>query len=183
MADLSSQQIDRRLEAERLPVGWPWQFLLFSGFLFLIAIVAYFGLSVGYTAFLRNDIDSIKKQMDDLGLRVNAEEQAEFINFYSQLNNLHTLFQSHVALEKIFVLIQEKAVAKTAIASLQIDVPSRTVTIDATADSFATLASQITSYQQADILESVDLENSRLAGGSVQFTVSLVFKPEAFLTQ
>lgn len=179
----TSPEIDRRLEAERLPVGWPWQFLLFSLFLFLASVLVYFGLSSGYTAFLNSEIRKIDGQLGALGQRVTEEEQAKFINFYSQLNNLHTLLQSHTGLGKVFDFLEKNSVAKVSISSADFSVSDRTVTVNAAADSFAILAAQISAYEKSPLVESVSLENVRSSGTSAQFTATLVLKPELFLAQ
>jgi len=175
--------IDRRLEAERLPTGWPWQFLLFSLFLFLASVLIYFGLSGGYAAFLKNEIKKTDSRMEELGLRVTVEEQTEFINFYSQLKNLRSLLQSHAGISRIFDFLEKNSVAKVSISSVDFSVADRSVTIDASADSFAVLAAQISSYEKSDLVERVSLDNSRSSGALAQFTATLVLKPELFLAQ
>jgi len=55
---------------EVLPSGAPRKFLTFSFFLFLLVALTYFGLSVGYKAYLNRDIDKLEGALNDLRFEV-----------------------------------------------------------------------------------------------------------------
>src|SRR3989344_5147872 len=85
-----------KIGPEKLTVGWPWRFFLFSILMIITFLVVYFGLTLGYRPFLESLIEEQNIEINQLGQTISQQDQQGFINFYSQLANLQNILNSHV---------------------------------------------------------------------------------------
>lgn len=165
---------------EILPSGTPLKFLTFSFFLFLVSILAYIGLSVGYKAFLSNEVSKLEESIDELRFQISVDQQENLLRFLSQVNNVEDLLGEHVATSNLFPILENNTHSKVAYAGINVSVADRKILIDGVAETFDALVSQLTIYESVPEIERIVLQSSNRAGGVINFKVELTMVAEAF---
>lgn len=165
---------------EILPSGTPLKFLTFSFFLFLVSILAYIGLSVGYKAFLNNEVSKLEKSIDELRFQISVDQQENLLRFFSQVNNVEVLLGDHVVTSNLFPILENNTHSKVAYVSIDVSVADRKILIDGVTETFDVLVSQLTIYESAPEIERIVLESSSRTGDVVNFKVELTMIAEVF---
>ncbi len=170
-----------RLEKEGLETRGAWRLLIFMAFVFLVFLVAYFGLIFGYQNYVEAQIAKFESELTDLAAQVPEVEQEEFIKFEFQLINLKKLLDNHVAASKILPLIEGATGAKVYYTKMGVNVREGRVNLAAVADSYETLASQLEAFSRMTEVSRFQMSNASTgADGKVQFDILLFLKPEVF---
>ncbi len=165
--------------AERLPVGWPWRLLLFSAIVLGTAIAIYLGISLGYKPYLDSQIKTLDAKIAGLGQTVGEEQQRNLVSLYSQLTNIQTLLDSHTSTSKIFDLLQRNTQPSIYYLDMTLSVAGKELQLEGSASNYNVLAAQLQIFRQAPEIQKVSLANSAvMADGSVNFAMSLIFKPD-----
>lgn len=167
-------------DTEKIPSGVPRGFLVFSGLVFLLVLLGYFGLAYGYTASLRDGIDDANAKLDELNRRISGDDQKELARLYSQISNIETLLSSHVLTSRILTFLEANTAQQVTYIGADLSVPDRRLTLDGAAVSYDELVRQLVAYERTSEVQRISLENSEAVGQIVRFKVSLVFKPEIF---
>ena len=167
-------------EQERLPSGVPQRFLIFSIFVFLLALLSYLGLAFGYAPFLRGGIEDAKAKIDELNRRISASDQEELTRLYSQISNIEKLLSSHILASRIFTFLETNTAPQVTYLGADLSVPDRRLTLDGAAASYEELVRQLAAYEKAQEVERLNLESAEAVGSVVRFKVNLVFKPSIF---
>ena len=166
--------------SEKVPSGVPGRFLAFSIFIFLLVMVSYLGLTFGYSAFLRGEIEDSKAKLDELGGRISLNDQKELTQLYSQISNIEKLLNSHILGSRVFSFLEATTASQVNYIGADLSVPDRRLTLDGAAASYDELVRQMVAYDGASEVERINLESSEVVGPVVRFKISLVFKPEIF---
>ncbi len=165
---------------ESLPSGFPRRLLFLSAGLFLITLLAYLGLAVGYKSFLKRSIADSERKLESLGARISPEGQKELTGLYSQISNLETILPSHVKTLPLLSFLEKNTGTKVAYRAVDLKVPDRKLVIEGLTASYDDLVKQLVLYESASEVERSTLESAETIGGIVRFKVSLVLKPEVF---
>src|SRR3990172_176203 len=107
---------------EVLPSGAPRKFFTFSFFMFLLVALTYFGLSVGYKAYLNRDIDKLEGALNDLRFEVPQEEQDELVSFFSQVANIKKVLDEHVIASNFFSVLEKNTHSQIAYTNMDLSV-------------------------------------------------------------
>ena len=168
-----------QFEPERLPVGWPWRIFIFSGGLFTLAVLTYFGLVFGYKPFLESRISELDGELNKLAGVTSVEEREEFARAYSRLANAKGLLQSHTAAHKIFPLLERITNQRVNYSTGKLAASGRELELGGFAQSYLALSEQLEAFKQATEIESYLLDQSQKNEDSVQFKVTLKLKENA----
>ena len=167
----------QQLPPEVLPSGVPKKFLLSSAILFLISILIYWGLSIGYTSFLNRSILSLEEEVDNLAFQVTSEQQETLVTLYSQINNLRDILKDHIYGAQLFPVLERNTHVNVAYRSIGLLVPDRQVIIEGVAGSYDDLVSQLAIYEAAPEIKRLTLESSAVVGNTVNFKILLTLEP------
>lgn len=167
-------------QREKIPSGVPRRFLVFAIFFFGGAFLTYLGLSLGYTAFLRGQIEESRTKLEVLGQQISADDQRELILLYSQINNIQKLLSAHVAPSRTLSFLENNTAKQVVYLGTDLSIPDRRLVIDGVAVSYDELVRQLAAYEQAPEVERVNLEASDAAERVVRFKIHITLKPEVF---
>jgi len=179
MAQFSNSLTDK-FGKQVAPVGLPWRLFIFSLVLFSFAVLGYFGLRFGYSAYLEARLRLVDSQIADLARQIPKEQQDAYLGFYSQTVNLQTLLSRHVLASKIFPLLEANTNQGVFYARFDLNVTEKKLSVDGFARSYEILAQQLEAYRQLASLENSTVSESKLADGRVSFRATLNLKPEIF---
>ncbi len=72
MADTNQQpkSLNEQFITEPVAVGLPWRLLIFSGVIFALSILIYFGFSVGYESYLNSRSEDLDNQLSQLSTSI-----------------------------------------------------------------------------------------------------------------
>jgi len=165
---------------EVLPSGTPLKFLTFSFFLFLLTALIYFGLTVGYKAFLNGEINNLETSLDELRYEVPPEEQEELIKFFSQVANIKEKLDEHILASNLFKTLEENTHTRAALSNMELSTVENRVSLEGVTEDYDTLVAQLTIFESVPEIEKVILENSQRSGSVVNFRVTLTVSRDLF---
>ncbi|HUY69752.1 MAG TPA: hypothetical protein VMU70_01925 [Candidatus Tyrphobacter sp.] len=176
--------INARLLEEKIPIGWPWRFLTATVVIFAAALISYLGLKFGYEPYLSGNLKTTNDQVTALGSELSSQEnQKNFLNFYSKLNNVQRLLGTHVSSVSGLSFMESLTNPQVILTSLKITVPQDEIDVSGNASSYAVLASQLQAYEDNSEISQVVLGGSQTNGNLVQFNLKLLVKTEVFKDQ
>lgn len=164
---------------EKLPVGWPWRLLVFMIVIFGITIAIYFGMILGYQPYLNSQIRILDAKIATLGQSIDAEQQKNLSDFYSQLANIQNLLASHPASSKILDFLEKNTHQQTYYLVTTVSLADRSIKLEGVSPDYGIFVQQLEVFRQAPEIQNIFLDDSRIADDkSVHFTVRLIFKPD-----
>ncbi len=172
--------ISSSFQREKISIGWPWQFLLFTFFMFSVSFLVYFGLAVGYKPFLEKQVNGIKSKIEGLSAKITREEKNDLMNFYSQFANLQNLLKNHSTFAGVFEFLENSISKNVVINSLNIEASKKSVAIEMTAKTYGDFIEQMILFENSEEVKKVNLDDFKLIGQSVQFKMTLVFDSDFF---
>ena len=102
------EKVIEQLGQERVKTqGWALGALFFSGGILFLTVAIYFGLTLGYQPYLQSQLSRVKDQVSVLNQSVTAGDQAQLINFYSQISNLQALLKKHAHTSQLFSWLEQ----------------------------------------------------------------------------
>lgn len=162
-----------RFQGERLPVGWPWRFLMVSFVIFLTSILVYLGLAFGYKPFLNSSIEKKDAEISQQAASVKKEDQDKLIQVYSQMINIKGLLDSHIFPSGIFTLLEQKTHPKVYFTGADFKSSEGELQLDGLAASFSVLSEQLEIFAKTPEIDRYTLRQSQQSGDLIQFQVLL----------
>ena len=167
-----------QFEPEKLSIGWPWRFFSVSLIIFSATLLLYLGLFFGYKPFLNSSIKEKDGEISDLSQTVNAQDQEQFIKFYSQLVNLKILLGNHLISSKVFPILEQMTNQKIFYKSANLKIPEQELELDGVAESYGVLSEQLEAFNKSEAVERLILGQSQVGDGGVQFRATLKLKAD-----
>jgi len=166
--------------------GWAVGALLFSGGMLFLSLAIYFGLTMGYEPYLQNQLSATQSQVSALNNSISASDQAQLIDFYSQIANLQTLLKNHAHSSQFFSWIETNTEANVYFQSLTLTSQDQ-ATLAGIAATEADVNQQIAVFESSPDVSSVSVSSvnaPQLTGNNTGWTFSVVLtmKPAVFLT-
>jgi hypothetical protein len=163
--------------------GWAFGILLFSGSVLVLVIAIYFGMSVGYDRYLQSQIQNTQAQITQLNQSISPTDQANLINFYSQISNVKTLLKKHVLTSQFFTWLEKNTEVNVYYQSLTLATGNK-VTIVGHATTENDINQQVAIYENSPEVKSVSVSNVGLAQttGGWTFSAILTMNPSVFLS-
>lgn len=177
------EQLGREPNASQ---GWAVGALMFSGGMLFLALVIYFGLTMGYQPYLQNQLNAAEAQVSALNNSISAGDQTQLINFYSQIANLRTLLANHTFPSQFFSWLETNTEANVYYQSLTLTSQDN-VTLIGVAATEADVNQQVAVLENSPEVSSVTVSSvvAPQPGGAVTgwtFTMTLVMNPSVFLS-
>ncbi|MCL4404008.1 hypothetical protein M1432_01550 [Patescibacteria group bacterium] len=184
MPDQQNQPVFReQFVAEPVSVGFPWRLFVFSLVLFLLSVLIYFGLKFGYESYLQKQSDGLDTQLAQLSNQISQQDQQQFVGFYSQLVNLKTVLGSHAFTGNVFPFLEKDTLPQVYYTDAKFSASGDVLSLTGQAASLQVLAEQTAEFEQASELQSATLlATSFNPGGTVNFSLQLVFNPSYLVT-
>ncbi len=170
-----------RFQGERLPVGWPWRFLMVSFVIFLTSILVYLGLAFGYKPFLNRAIKEKDAQIFEQASSLKKEDQEKLIQVYSQMINIKGLLDGHIFPSGIFSLLEQKTHPKVYFMGVDFKSSGRALELDGLAANFSVLSEQLEIFAKSPEIEKYTLRQSQQSGDLIQFQIALELSNGALL--
>ena len=166
-------------ESVRTP-GWSGRLMMFASTLFLISIFAYLGLAYGYRPYLSGQHDSLAAQAKTLSQQVQTQNQAQVVEFYSQLSNLRSILDKHMYASSLFGLLEKSVHPNVYFTHLSFNSANNQVTLNGMAKTAQDIPAQIQIFQAQPGVSRVAFNNLSAAGtgGQWQFDVVLTLAPD-----
>ena len=180
MPQYSQNASDQIMKTGSIGSGLPWRLLIFSIFVFFLAILTYVALSFGYSGYLESQITTKDQEISDLAKKITPESQSAFIDFYSRLSNYKNISDNHILNTKIFPILEKDTIPSVYYTSADLSVTNLTLVLSGSALDFDSLSQQLYLYDQEPLVESYILNQSRAVEGLVNFRVTLNLSPKLF---
>jgi len=165
---------------EMLPSGAPKRFLTFSIFLFFLTCLIYFGMSVGYKAYLNREINNLDASISDLRDKVPPEQQNELVRFFSQVGNIKGILDDHIVASNLFGMLEKYTGTKVAYKSMQVSTTENKIVLNGVAATYDSLVSQLSIFESIPEVKSAVLDNSQRTSGVVSFRITLTVDKSLF---
>lgn len=170
--------INEKLAVEKLPVGWPWKFFLFSVLVLLTTAVLYLGLDFGYKPFLKSRIESLNQSIEELSQIIPKDQQEGLIRFYSQVVNLQSLLASHVNVSKVFNFLQNNTNKSVFFSRADLMIGERRLNLEGFASNYEIFSQQLEAFNVAPEVENLVVNESSAVEGRVRFKLFLILRNE-----
>jgi hypothetical protein len=161
--------------------GWAVGALLFSGGLFFLALLIYAGLAFGYEPYLQSQLQSEQNQMNALSQSIPGSDQAQLIDYYSQIANLQSLLQDHVDEVAFFSWLEKDTEANIYYQSFALTGGDR-VSLAGMGLTEADVNQQIAIFENAPEVSAVTVSNvtaPETPGSGWGFSITLTIEPSA----
>lgn len=179
---LPQQAIEKMIHDPAETQGAFKQFLLLASSLLILMIVIYVGLTFGYQTYLQGEIEKQRAKIESDSKRIPVAEQAQLINFYSQLANLKTLLAAHSEASPLLSLIERTVVPGLYYTKLNFNAGTGEVDLNGVAQSLDAIAGQTAIFQADPNIARVNLANvSQVQGlnqNTWQFSIVLFVQPQ-----
>jgi hypothetical protein len=164
--------------------GWATGALVFSGGILFLALVIYFGLTMGYQPYLQNQLNATQTQISALNNSISASDQTQLIDFYSQIANLQALLSNHVLSSQFFSWLEANTEANIYYQSFTLSSQSH-VTISGVAATEGDINQQLAIFENSPEVSAVDISSVAApqigAGTGWTFSMTLDMNPSVFL--
>ncbi|MDD5711036.1 MAG: hypothetical protein PHV43_02985 [Candidatus Colwellbacteria bacterium] len=175
-----TQGLRDQFTSSNLAVGWPKRFFTFTVILFAAVFLVYIGLAFGYRMFLNRSIDKLDSELESLSSEITDEQREELATLYSQVTNVRTLLENHVATSKAFTLLESITYPKVAFLTLDLDMKDRRVVVSGVSPSYDGLTAQLALLENEPNIEEYNLEDSSWDDGVVQFKINMTIDRNVF---
>lgn len=174
--------VAEQFASERLPVGWPWRLLVFSIALFAFSILVYFGVRLGYSAYLESRIVDVDAALAALTGEVTATEQEQFVGFYSQIVNLKSVLDRHAYGGNAFTFLEKYTLPEVQFTEAELNVKDLTLSLRGDAPSIEAVGSQLAALETAPgvvkaLLRDVNVSGRTTFSFTVQFLDTFFERP------
>ncbi len=171
------KSLNEQFITEPVSIGLPWRLLIFSGVLFALSLLIYFGFSVGYESYLNSRSGDLDKQLNQLSNSVSQQDQQRFTGFYSQIVNLKSVLSQHVFSANIFTFLEKNTLPQTSYTGAKFRTVVSNLELQGRTVSLQTLAQQLAQFEQAPEVQTAILKSTNFnQNGSLDFTISLTFQ-------
>ena len=153
---------------------------MFSGTIFFISLVIYFGLTFGYKAYLNSSIAKLHDQTEAFSQQVPEGDQKKIINFYSQISNLKTVLASHVFSSQLFGWLEKNTQVNVYYDKFNLNVLNGQLPLSGIGKTMDDINQQLAIFQSHKDITKITLGNVNFSGGLWHFDVTLTFRPGYF---
>lgn len=161
--------------------GWSSQLLMFSGTIFFISLLVYFGLTYGYRPYLDSQTKQLKDQLQSFSQKVTIEKQAELVAFYSQLANLKTILAKHNSASPSFDWLEKNTETNVYFTKFSLTSATNQISLEGIAKTMDDIDQQLVDFaSQTDTVQRLSVSNISFSNNAWQFQVVLTFKPGFF---
>jgi len=162
-------------------VGLPWKLMVFSIILFIFSLFIFAGIKFGYASYLSQQQDKLKADTVALAKKINPDDQAKYVNFYSQTLNLRKVLDRHQFSGNLFKFLEEKTATNVYYTNASYTGEGGKVTLQGVAATSEALVQQLSVFDSSPELKSAVLSQMRFTeAGMVSFSIDFEFRDNFF---
>lgn len=158
--------------------GWSSRLLMFTATLFILNVVGYFWLTLGYSKYLSSQIQEVDRQVKTQSQQIPQEDRGAIVALFSQLSNLRLILDKHVNTSSFFKLLEATTHPRVYYTRLALNSDKNEVILTGQATSVTDVTEQVKIFQNRTEIEKVSLGNISNTGTGWQFDVTLGLAPE-----
>lgn len=158
--------------------GWSGRLLMFAATLFILNVVGYFGLTLGYSKYLSSQIREVDRQIKTQSQQIPQEERGAIVAFFSQLSNLRLILDKHVNASSFFNLLEATTHNNVYYTRLALNSDKKEAILTGQAVSVTDVTEQVKIFQNRTEIEKISLGNINNVGTGWQFDITLGLAPE-----
>jgi Tfp pilus assembly protein PilN len=179
---LPQQVIDRLSREPAKTPGWSLGIVTFSGGTLFLAVVVYLGLAFGYGPYLDAQITQLNAQLDTLAKTISPDDQARLVTFYSEIANLKTVLNNHVAFSRFLAWLEKNTEANVYYSRASFSTENQ-VLLSGFAKNEADVNQQLVIFERDPSVTNANLSTITLSESDHlwQFSITLTLTPSLFL--
>jgi hypothetical protein len=128
--------------------AWSGRLLLFCFVVFLVTVGSFVGLRFGYKPYLDGRVAALDTEIERFSQEIPASQQAELIQFYSQLANTKALLVRRTAPSSVLSFIQSATLPGVWFTKFAYQDTTRQLTLSGAARTFADVGLQMKAFEQ-----------------------------------
>lgn len=178
LPDKVIEQLGR--ESSHTP-GWSFGIISFAGGILFIVIFLYAGLTWGYKPYLDSQTQKVEDQINTLGQSLSPTDQANLVNFYSQVSNLRNILRNHAATSRVFSWIEQNTEQNVYFTSFGLTQGNQlALTVNARTEN--DMNQQIAMFEGSPQVQKVGVSGITTGNGTIFLTsnVTLTLDPSVF---
>lgn len=177
------QKVVEQIGRETPPTqGWSLGIIAFSGAILFIMLFVWAGLTFGYKPYLDDQSSKIEDQINTLNQSISPTDQANLINFYSQLSNLSTLLSNHIAIQNVFSWLSANTEANVYYSSFTFG-QGEQLSLSVNAKTEADANQQIAIFETSPDVQNLTISGISAPSGGIgfwQFSATMNLSPSVF---
>lgn len=178
------QQVINQLshDNEKTP-GWSSGVLLFSAILFVVVLLIYGFLTFFYGPQLNGNLNTLQGKVATLDQSIASGNETQLVAFYSQVVNLQTVLNNHIAFSQFLTWLQQNTEANISYSQLSFSSGGQ-ISFSGSAPSEADINQQVAIFESSPEVEKFTISNVAASGGTGVWTFSatLIMNPSIFAT-
>lgn len=156
-------------------------FMVAGVFLLVLVGVVYMVLMI-MVGNLSDEIVSIDGKLAAIHNARKKDDEQKLLNFDKQIQTLQSIVDKHVVWTTAFKTLQSLVLPEVTFKTLDADASRRILTIQASADSYTTVAKQIASFYNSPSVVNVAVSKIGVVGtGGIEFNAEITFKSDQFM--
>src|SRR3989344_7318607 len=171
------QQFERgvteRFRPEVPSVGWSWRLIVFSTIVAIAAVLLYAGMEYGYRSVLESERNSLEQELAQVDMSINAADQNNLINFYSQIYNMQNLLRDHITISNLFSFLEPNTNSKVQYTQLNMNLDSYSIDISGTAPSMDAIVNHLDAFRRQPMVAGLVLRKADSNQGGDGGTLNL----------
>lgn len=161
--------------------GLPWKLTVFSIVLFVFSLFVFAGMKFGYVSYLTSQQENLKKETSALAKKINPDDQAKYVNFYSQTINLQKVLERHQFSGNLFDFLQNKTATNVYYTNASYSAEGGKLTVQGIAATSEALVQQLSVFDSAPELKTAVLTQMQFnEAGKISFSIDFEFRDEFF---
>lgn len=160
--------------------GWAGHVLMFSGTIFFLSLVIYFGLAFGYSNYLNTTLKTLQDQTQAFAQQVSVADQKNIVDFYSQVSNLKIILAAHVFSSQLFAWLEKNSQINVTYSSFNLNASNSQLILGGDAKTMDDLNQQLAIFGSQPEVGKVILGSMNFSNGAWHFEVTLRFVPGYF---
>lgn len=179
---LPQQVVEQLSHGSTRTPGWSSGILLFSGSIFLIVVLIYAGLRLGYEPYLNSQLSSLEAQAQKVGQSVSMTDEANLVKFYSQISNIQSLIENHVFFSQFLTWLEKDTEANIYYTSMVFTSGNQIVLVGVARTS-ADVSEQVAAFEASPAVSAISLSNVTFSPAVNEwiFSAVLTVRPSVFL--
>lgn len=176
------QQVTERLmqETPKTP-GWSAELLSFAVAVFVISVVVYIGIVLGYQPYTNAQVKKLDDQIALFEKQVPASEQEQIAAFYSQLINVNMILGSRGSAQSVFGWLEGRTETNVSFGAVALNLDEGKISLSGTAKSADDVGYEARIFEQDPNVASVLLGSiAPGSSGEWQFSITITLVPGFF---
>ncbi len=87
--------------------GWPLRLIFAASGVFVASLLAFAGLTYAWLPYVQSQTDQLRSQVQAFTSKIPTTDAGTLENFYSQLSNVKTLLDKHIAVSPVFAWLEK----------------------------------------------------------------------------